>query len=112
MPEYVYAILNTDDLVTNVIVADSAGAEDALLMLIEDAAKVVLVNESTGPAYIGQPLISGRFRKPSPYPSWLWDEDSWGWVAPVTYPNDGKTYGWDEAEKIWIEVIEPDPITE
>ena len=38
-----------------------------------------------------------------PYPSWVLDENL-KWQAPVPYPNDGKTYVWDEATTSWFEV--------
>jgi len=38
------------------------------------------------------------------YPSWSFDEDKWGWVAPVSKPeNDDKIYQWDENTISWIE---------
>ena len=43
------------------------------------------------------------FIPPKPYPSWLLDEDTCLWEAPVTYPTDGGMYTWDEASLSWIE---------
>jgi len=37
----------------------------------------------------------------TPYPSWIFDEERWYWVAPVDYPTDGKTYKWDENTVSW-----------
>jgi len=39
-----------------------------------------------------------------PYPSWLLDEDTCQWNAPVAYPDDGKRYNWDEDTTSWKEV--------
>jgi len=36
------------------------------------------------------------FYAPKPYASWTLDTDTWQWVCPLTYPNDGKFYTWDE----------------
>jgi hypothetical protein len=44
------------------------------------------------------------FIPPKPFPSWVLDEDSCLWNAPVAAPNDGKRYDWDEAQQQWIEV--------
>lgn len=44
------------------------------------------------------------FIPPSPYPSWVFNENLCQWEAPVPYPNDGKKYYWDETEKKWIEM--------
>ena len=35
------------------------------------------------------------FYKPKPYASWTL-ADTWLWVAPITYPDDGNLYDWDE----------------
>ena len=44
------------------------------------------------------------FIPPQPYPSWVLNETSCLWDAPVAYPTDGKRYSWDEATQNWIEV--------
>ncbi len=48
---------------------------------------------------------AGAFIPPKPYPSWLLNTNTFQWQAPVPYPDDGKTYQWDEATQSWIEVI-------
>jgi hypothetical protein len=47
--------------------------------------------------------ILDAFVSPSPYPSWVLDENA-QWQAPVPYPTDGKQYKWDETTQSWIEV--------
>ena len=42
------------------------------------------------------------FISPKPYASWLLNEDSCLWNAPVPYPDDGERYRWDEATLSWI----------
>jgi hypothetical protein len=42
------------------------------------------------------------FIPPQPYPSWVLDEDTCLWEAPVTYPTDGNNYYWDENSQNWI----------
>ena len=42
-----------------------------------------------------------------PYPSWILDEVTTEWVAPVTKPNDGKDYVWNEASQSWLAKNEP-----
>ena len=44
------------------------------------------------------------FIPPKPFPSWLLDEDTCNWDAPVPYPDDGKGYSWDEPTTSWIEM--------
>lgn len=35
------------------------------------------------------------------YPSWILNEDTCQWEAPVEYPKDGKLYTWNEAALAW-----------
>ena len=44
------------------------------------------------------------FIPPKPYPSWVLNEDTCLWSAPVAMPDDGKIYTWDEATTAWVEV--------
>jgi len=44
------------------------------------------------------------FIPPQPFPSWVLDEATCLWEAPVAYPDDGKMYTWDETITDWIEV--------
>jgi hypothetical protein len=48
--------------------------------------------------------IRDAFIPPKPYPSWVLDEATCRWEAPVPYPTDGKRYIWDEATQTWVEV--------
>jgi hypothetical protein len=41
------------------------------------------------------------FIPPKPFNSWLLDEDTCLWNAPVAYPDDGKLYRWDEETTNW-----------
>jgi hypothetical protein len=43
------------------------------------------------------------FIPPQPYASWLLDEDSCLWEAPVAMPEDGERYQWDEGQGQWVE---------
>lgn len=45
------------------------------------------------------------FIPPTPYPSWVLDEDTCLWVAPVPMPQDGD-YTWDESAGEWVAVSE------
>lgn len=48
------------------------------------------------------------FIPPKPYHSWILNEISLLWEAPVPMPDDGKVYEWDEANINWKEVILPE----
>ena len=60
------------------------------------------------PAFIGGTYDPDRdaFIPPKPYPSWVLNEDTCLWDAPVAMPTDGKRYQWDEATVNWVE-LEP-----
>ncbi len=45
------------------------------------------------------------FIAPKPYNSWLLDEDTCHWQAPVPYPTDGLMYQWDEELTDWKPII-------
>jgi len=42
------------------------------------------------------------FYAQQPYPSWILNNETYLWEAPVPYPNDGKEYVWDEALEEWV----------
>ena len=46
------------------------------------------------------------FIPPQPYPSWTLNETTCLWDAPVTMPDDGKYYRWNEEKTSWNEVTE------
>jgi len=41
------------------------------------------------------------FIPPKPYNSWILNETTCQWEAPVTYPNDGERYTWNESTTTW-----------
>lgn len=47
------------------------------------------------------------FVPPKPYPSWVLNNETAQWVAPVPMPTDGNTYSWDEATQSWVEATAP-----
>jgi hypothetical protein len=51
--------------------------------------------------------VLDAFIPPQPYPSWLLNTTTCQWQAPVPYPDDGKTYIWDEATLSWVLVEQP-----
>lgn len=64
----------------------------------------------------GQPAVRGNyagigytydaqndvFYAPKPYPSWVMNEATWTWKAPVDMPTEGGPYSWDEATQNWV----------
>jgi hypothetical protein len=57
-------------------------------------------------AGIGYTYDSGRdaFIPPTPFASWLLNEDSCLWEAPTPMPTDDKQYSWDEVTLSWVEI--------
>jgi hypothetical protein len=49
--------------------------------------------------------VRDAFIPPKPYESWLLNEDTCLWDAPVAYPTDGKMYKWDETTTAWVEQV-------
>ena len=43
------------------------------------------------------------FIPPQPFKSWLLDENTCQWKAPVEIPSGDKRYSWDEDNKTWVE---------
>lgn len=38
------------------------------------------------------------------YPSWVFNEETCSFEAPISRPFDGKDYRWDEATTSWVEI--------
>jgi hypothetical protein len=49
--------------------------------------------------------VRDAFIPPSPYASWVLNEDTCLWDCPVEYPTDGSTYSWDEDNQQWVEMV-------
>lgn len=71
----------------------------------EDQSKALRYNYA-GIGYTFDPNkgTDGAFIPPKPFDSWVLNEDSCLWDAPVPYPSDGGTYVWDEDSLGWVEV--------
>jgi hypothetical protein len=55
--------------------------------------------------------IRDAFIAPTPFPSWVLDEDTCRWESPVPYPEvlegSNERYIWDEETIQWIRIDEP-----
>lgn len=47
------------------------------------------------------------FIPPKPYESWILDEVTCQWQAPVPYPTDGVMYAWNESAGDWKAIVFP-----
>ena len=73
----------------------------------EPDGKQALRKNYAGAGYFYDPALDA-FIPPKQYPSWILDEQTCWWVAPVPYPTDGGDYSWDEATLSWV-LVEPQP---
>jgi len=46
------------------------------------------------------------FIPPKPFESWLLNEETGTWDAPIPMPEDDKIYRWDEEAGNWVEITE------
>tara|TARA_R100000900_G_C3217957_1_gene140162 strand:+ start:105 stop:479 length:375 start_codon:yes stop_codon:yes gene_type:complete len=44
------------------------------------------------------------FIAPKPYNSWILNDSTYLWEAPVDRPDDGKIYAWNESKLQWEEI--------
>ena len=49
--------------------------------------------------------VRDAFIPPRPFASWILNDDTCLWEAPVAMPTDGKPYVWNEATGAWDEVV-------
>jgi hypothetical protein len=107
-----YAFLDENNIVTEVIV----GIDET--ELIEGKEPEVWYGEFRGQRCV-RTSYNGNIRKnyagigyayddardafvaPKPYPSWILNEDTCRWEAPILYPDDGIIYQWNEEELDW-----------
>lgn len=108
-----YAFLDQNNIVTEVI----AGIDET--ELIEGEAPEVWYGNFRGQRCV-RTSYNGNIRKnyagigyvydeerdafvpPKPYNSWILDEETCLWKAPVDYPNDGELYVWNEYSVAWV----------
>ena len=49
--------------------------------------------------------IRDAFIAPKPYASWILNEETCRWEAPVAYPTDGLMYAWNEELTDWEAIV-------
>ena len=53
--------------------------------------------------------VNDVFYTQKPLESWVLNQNTWRWEAPIPYPTDGKEYTWDEPSLTWVLVIRNEP---
>ena len=115
-----FAQLDANNVVTQVIVvankdtSDASGVEKDSIgvafceRLFGGTWKQTSYNGNIRKNYagVGYTYDSGRdaFIPPKPFASWVLNETTCQWKAPVPMPTDDKRYTWDEATTSWVEV--------
>jgi hypothetical protein len=116
-----YAFLDENNIVTEVIVGIDEGEQDTdweqhYGTFRGQPCKRTSYNTSGGVhsgggtpfrknyAGIGFAYDAARdaFIPPQPYASWVLNDDTCLWEAPVPYPEDGERYAWDEDQQQWV----------
>ena len=47
--------------------------------------------------------IRDAFIAPKPFTSWILNDTTCQWEAPIAKPDDGKSYSWNESIQEWVE---------
>jgi len=91
------AVIDENGLVTNVVVGDGSEVSTEFLRVCgeEDFVAIGFTYDADRDAFI----------PPQPYASWVLDEDTCLWVAPIAYPAEGD-HVWDEEAGDWVEVTD------
>jgi hypothetical protein len=106
-----FAEIDENNIVLRVLVTDNDFPNEGYDWLVENLGGTWVQTSYNATirknfAGIGFTYDKGRdaFIPPQPFPSWVLDEDTCRWEAPVAYPTDDKMYNWDEDAQQWIEV--------
>ena len=115
-----FAKLDQNNVVTDVAVVNNIellsadGSESELMGM------AFLIRWSGGYSNWKQTSYNGKIRKnyagigfnydsardafipPQPFPSWILNEETCLWSAPVAMPADGQLYNWDEETLSWV----------
>jgi len=119
-----YAYIDHDNIVTSVIVGPDEGTEPEGITSWEEyfsakgkgrALRTSYNTRGGVHAFDGEPFRCNyagigytydedrdAFIPPKPFESWVLDETTCLWVAPVDMPDDGQAYVWDESVGEWV----------
>ena len=112
-----FAKINSDNIVTEVIVAEQDFIDSGVVGLISEWIQTSYNTQGGIHSDGGTPLrknyagvgftydsVRDAFIPPQPYPSWTLNEDTCQWDSPVPYPTDDLMYSWDEDTTSWVEI--------
>jgi hypothetical protein len=103
-----FAEIDENNIVLRVLVTDNDAPNEGYDWLVENLGGTWIQTSYNSRirknyAGIGFTYDEDRdaFIPPKPFDTWLLDEETCLWVAPVDYPTDGFTYLWNEEELDW-----------
>jgi len=98
-----FAQVNNDGVVQRVIVAEqdfiNSGAVGDAFNWIQCSYNNSFRKQYPGKGYKWD-NVHQVFVCPQPYPSWNLDSNM-DWIPPVSYPDDGESYHWNEESQLW-----------
>jgi hypothetical protein len=116
-----YAFLNENNIVTEVIVGRNEGELDTDWEQYYGEFRGQICKRTSYNTFGGAHNAGGQpFRKnyagigylydekrdafipPKPYSSWILNEETCQWNAPIPYPEDGNFYSWNEENQEWV----------
>ena len=100
-----WAKLDNNRVVTEIVVADEelilSGRFGLSQNFVETSYDGEFRKNYAGIGYTYD-IVRNAFIPPKLYTSWILNEDTCQWGAPVVYPTDGNIYNWSEETLSWI----------
>ena len=98
-----YALIQNSNVI-NIIVFENPTEE--VLINFKNFYECDFIVESSINCVIGGTYDGSKFWLPQPYPSWIKNEETNEWEAPVPYPTveegSDEIYTWDENTTSWL----------
>ena len=99
-----FAKLDNNNIVTEVIVAEqdfiNSGSVGDSFRWVQTSYNFNFRKNYAGVGYTYD-RIRDAFIPPKPHSSWILNEDTCLWIAPVPYPDDDNKYTWNEETTNW-----------
>jgi len=99
-----FAKINQKRIVTQVIVSDEDFIDTLPGTWIQTSYTEEFRKNYAGIGYTYD-YFKDAFIPPQPYNSWVLNENTCKWEAPVAYPQDNQLYKWDEENLEWVSFI-------
>lgn len=114
-----FAEIDENNVVLRVLVGDNNAPNEGLDWFIENLGGRWIqtsynANFRKNFAGIGFTYDEARdaFIPPQPHPSWVLDDETCRWEAPIAYPTDGLMYAWNEELGDWEPIVFEPEVTD